>query len=31
MPKPLIVITGASAGIGKALAEEFVNDGHPCY
>ena len=30
MPKPLIVITGASAGIGKALAEEFVNDGHPC-
>lgn len=29
-PKPLVVITGASAGIGKALAEQFVESAHPC-
>ncbi|KTC84822.1 short chain dehydrogenase [Legionella brunensis] len=28
--KPLIVITGASAGIGLALAKQFVLTGHPC-
>lgn len=28
--KSLIVITGASQGIGKALAKKFIADGHPC-
>lgn len=30
MSKPLVVITGASAGIGKALAEQFIDDDNPC-
>lgn len=29
MSKPLIVITGASSGIGRAIAMEFANEGHP--
>lgn len=29
MSKPLVVITGASAGIGKALAHQFSGQGHP--
>lgn len=28
--KPLVVITGASSGIGKALAVKFSNEGHAC-
>lgn len=28
--KPLVVITGASHGIGKALAVKFSEQGHPC-
>lgn len=28
--KPLVVITGASQGIGKALALKFSTEGHPC-
>ncbi len=28
--KSLVVITGASHGIGKALAIQFSNEGHPC-
>lgn len=28
--KPLVVITGASHGIGKALARKFIADDHPC-
>lgn len=28
--KPLIVITGASHGIGKALAMKFAADDYPC-
>ncbi|KTD24553.1 MULTISPECIES: SDR family oxidoreductase [Legionella] len=28
--KPLVVITGASAGIGRALANKFSEEGHPC-
>lgn len=28
--KPLAVITGASSGIGRALAIQFSDDGHPC-
>lgn len=28
-PKPLVAITGASSGIGAALAEEFASAGHP--
>lgn len=30
MEKKLIVITGASSGIGKALAIKFANNGYPC-
>lgn len=30
MAKGLVVITGATAGIGKALAQSFINIGHPC-
>ncbi|KZK94731.1 MULTISPECIES: SDR family oxidoreductase [unclassified Pseudovibrio] len=29
MTKPLVVITGASSGIGAALAKTFSKDGHP--
>jgi NADP-dependent 3-hydroxy acid dehydrogenase YdfG len=29
MAKPLVVITGASHGIGRALAEEFAAEDHP--
>jgi NADP-dependent 3-hydroxy acid dehydrogenase YdfG len=29
MNKPLVVITGASSGIGKALAHRFSEEGHP--
>lgn len=29
MTKPLIVITGASAGIGAAIAKRFAKEGHP--
>lgn len=29
MPKPLVVITGASHGIGRAVAAKFAADGHP--
>lgn len=29
MPKPLVIITGASSGIGKACALEFSNKGYP--
>jgi NADP-dependent 3-hydroxy acid dehydrogenase YdfG len=29
MNKPLIVITGASSGIGAAMAQVFSNAGHP--
>jgi len=28
--KPLVVITGASHGIGKALAIKFADESHPC-
>lgn len=28
--KPLVVITGASQGIGKALGIKFSQEGHPC-
>ncbi len=28
--KPLVVITGASAGIGKALAIRFTEESYPC-
>ncbi|KTD18347.1 SDR family oxidoreductase [Legionella jordanis] len=28
--KPLVVITGASEGIGRALAGKFAETGHPC-
>ncbi|CDZ77562.1 short chain dehydrogenase [Legionella massiliensis] len=28
--KALVVITGASSGIGKALALKFSEEGHPC-
>ncbi|ARG96798.1 SDR family oxidoreductase [Legionella micdadei] len=28
--KPLVVITGAGAGIGRALANTFSEEGHPC-
>ncbi|MDO9578437.1 MAG: SDR family oxidoreductase [Candidatus Cloacimonadales bacterium] len=28
--KPLVVITGASQGIGKALAIKFASENHPC-
>jgi NADP-dependent 3-hydroxy acid dehydrogenase YdfG len=30
MPKSLVVITGASHGIGKALAMKFATDQYPC-
>jgi len=30
MSKPLVVITGASEGIGKALAIKYSDEGHPC-
>lgn len=29
MAKPLVVITGASSGIGAAIARQFSNEGHP--
>ena len=29
MKKSLVVITGASSGIGKAIAQKFSSDGHP--
>ena len=29
MDKKLVVITGASSGIGEALARAFSNEGHP--
>ncbi|GAA5217467.1 SDR family oxidoreductase [Corallincola platygyrae] len=29
MSKPLVVITGASSGIGAAMAQAFSNEGHP--
>ncbi len=28
--KPLVVITGSSHGIGKALAIKFTEESHPC-
>ena len=30
MTEQLVVITGAGAGIGKALAHAFTAAGHPC-
>ena len=29
MSKPLVVITGASSGIGEAVARQFSKEGHP--
>lgn len=29
MTKPLVVVTGASHGIGRALATAFAAEGHP--
>ena len=29
MSKPLVVITGASSGIGEAIARQFSKAGHP--
>jgi NADP-dependent 3-hydroxy acid dehydrogenase YdfG len=29
MNKELIIVTGASSGIGQATAEKFANEGHP--
>lgn len=29
MPKPLVVITGASSGIGEEVARTFAREGHP--
>jgi short-subunit dehydrogenase len=30
MAKPLVAITGATHGIGKALADAFASAGHSC-
>jgi short-subunit dehydrogenase len=29
MGKPLVVVTGASHGIGRAVATKFAGEGHP--